>query len=159
MKCTERCKHLVTGDVLHGPCFSPLNAIIQLTIIVPQKVLTCLHLHNNQTAFLKGYFLQYLPNWQDIRVNVARACFISLKVSRECISSLLNTTMTDNYLIQRELAVSQRGQGDLMGAHQTKVAGAASVESRKSCSWRSKKHRMKTWNGQSAMHDHYDQWV
>lgn len=49
-----------------------------------------------------------------------------------------------SYLIQGELAVSQRGQGDLVGAHQKKVAGATSAESRGSTSWRTKMIRMKT---------------
>lgn len=65
--------------------------------------------------------------------------FFGFCVGRQKDCTTPQQLQQDDYLIQRELAVSQWGQGDLMGAHQTKITGATGVESRGSGGCRMKK--------------------
>lgn len=67
-----------------------------------------------------------------------------LEMSRSSIPSNNNR---EPYLIQGELAVSQRGQGDLMGAHQTEVAGAAGVERQRGSGCKAKRRDRKSISG------------
>lgn len=62
-------------------------------------------------------------------------------------SSIPSNNNREPYLIQGELAVSQRGQGDLMGAHQTKVAGAAGVERKRGSGCKAKRQDRKSISG------------
>lgn len=62
-------------------------------------------------------------------------------------SSIASKNKRGLYLIQGELPVSQRGQGDLVGAHQTEVAGAAGVERKGGSGCKDKRRDRKSISG------------
>lgn len=80
-------------------------------------------------------------------------CSVLFRNKKRSVKSVLKmlccTTLQplqqEGYLIQRELAVSQRGQGDLMGTHQTKITGATGDLSRGSSGCGMKGSKKKRW--------------